>query len=101
MEFSVGEMTRRLDTVRSRVGAAGVDCMLIAGTENFSYFVGVPISLYQSRRPWAALIPVEAERVAIMRGPESGPLAITLRQNGFFPTVEGYPFPVSSELPRR
>jgi Xaa-Pro aminopeptidase len=101
MEFSVGEMTRRLDTVRSRMAAAGVDCMLITGTENFSYFVGVPISLYQSRRPWAALIPVEADPVAIMRGPESGPLAITLRQNGFFPTVEGYPFPVSTELPRR
>ena len=99
MEFSVGEMTRRLDTVRSRMAAAGVDCLLVTGTENFSYFVGVPISLYQSRRPWAALIPVEAEPVAVMRGPS--PSALTLERNGFFRAVETYGFPVSTELPRR
>src|SRR5436189_8967 len=31
MEFSAEEMTRRLETVRTRMDAAGIDCMLITG----------------------------------------------------------------------
>src|SRR5437016_5306236 len=99
MEFSVEEMSRRLETVRTRMDAAGIDCMLITGIENFSYFVGVPVGLYQSRRPWCALIPLRAEPVVVMRGPSA--TTLTLQRNGFFQHVEGYDWPVSVGLPPR
>ena len=98
MEFSVDEMTRRLDTVRKRMDAARVDCLLVSGPENFSYFTGVPASIHQTRRPSVALIPLAAEPVALMK---EGPVAFTQEHRGFFRNVQGYPFPVSRELPRR
>lgn len=98
MEFSIQEMRRRLDTVRRRMNAAGVDCLLVSGNENFSYFAGVPASLHQTRRPSVAVIPLTGEPVALMK---EGPVALTLQHRGFFSNVQGYPFPVSRELPPR
>ncbi len=97
MEFSVTEMNRRLDAVRTRMAAAGIDCLFISGIENFSYFVGVPGSLYQTRRPWCALIPLAGEPVAVMK---EGAPAATLERHGFFRAIETYRLPVSAELPR-
>jgi Xaa-Pro aminopeptidase len=99
MEFSVGEMTRRLDGVRTKMAPAGVDCMLITGVENFSYFVGVPVSLYQTRRPWCAVIPLTADPVALVK--EGGAMPTTLKRHGFFRHVETYAFPVAEDLPRK
>jgi Xaa-Pro aminopeptidase len=96
MEFSKKEMTRRLETVRAQMDAAGIDCLLITGLENFCYFVGVHASLYQTRRPWCAVIPLRSEPVAVMR---EGWVALTLKRNGFFQNVVGYEFPVSREVP--
>jgi Xaa-Pro aminopeptidase len=97
VEFSIQEMTRRLDTVRARMDAVGVDCLFITGIENFSYFVGVPISLYQHRRPWCLLIPLQAEPVVIMKGPNAS--SFTAELNGFVRSFRHYDFPVSEELP--
>jgi Xaa-Pro aminopeptidase len=96
MEFSHAEMTRRLEAIRAGMDAAGVDCLLVTGVENFSYFVGVPSSLYQTRRPWCALIPLAGEPVAVMK---EGAPAATLERNGFFRSIEPYPLPVSEHLP--
>jgi Xaa-Pro aminopeptidase len=96
MEFSHLEMTRRLETLRTRMDAAGIDCLFVTGVENFSYFVGVPNSLYQTRRPWCALIPLTGEPVAVMK---EGAPAATLERNGFFRTIEPYPLPVADHLP--
>lgn len=96
MEFSIEEMTRRLDTVRTKMDATGIDCLLITGIENFRYFVGVPVSLYQSRRPWCAVIPLNLEPVAFMK---EGSVALTLKRHGFFRNIVPYQFPVSRELP--
>jgi Xaa-Pro aminopeptidase len=98
MEFSHEEMTRRLDTARRKMVAAGVDCLMVTGVENFSYFVGVPVSLHQTRRPWCALIPLAAEPVVLAK---AGNVADTVAAEGFFPNVVGYSFPVAAELPRR
>lgn len=73
----------------------GIDCLLISGVENFSYFVGVPTSLYQSRRPWIALLPANAETVAMIKDG----IAVTLEEHGFIDHVEPYALPVSAELP--
>jgi len=99
MEFSVEEMTRRLDAARRKMDAAGVDCLLVTGVENFSYFVGVPTSLYQTRRPWSALIPLTSEPVVLVK--EGGALPTTFQRHGFFPNVETYAFPVATEWPRK
>jgi Xaa-Pro dipeptidase len=97
MEFSVEEMTQRLTRLRAAMDGAGMDCMLITGIENFSYFSGVPTSLYQSRRPWCAVIPLSGEPVALMK---QGAAAKSLELQGFFKHVQTYALPVSSELPR-
>jgi len=100
VEFSVEEMSRRLETVRTRMDAVGIDCMLITGVENCSYFVGVPVGgLFQTRRPWCVLIPVRSEPVVVMRGPSA--TARTVQLNGFVKRVEGYAFPVASGLPNK
>jgi Xaa-Pro aminopeptidase len=98
MQFSLKEMRRRLDTVRQKMEAAGMNALLITGIENFSYFVGVPVSLYQSRRPWCVLIPLESEPVVLAK---EGNVANTVAEEGFFREVVGYPFPVALELPPR
>jgi Xaa-Pro dipeptidase len=96
MEFTREEMSRRLETVRTKMDETGIDCMLITGIENFCYFVGVPFSLYQSRRPWCVVIPLESEPVVVcMDGIES-----TVECAGFFRHVETYRLPVSLELPQ-
>jgi Xaa-Pro aminopeptidase len=99
MEFSVGEMTRRLKAAREKMDAAGIDCLMITGVENFSYFVGVPISLYQTRRPWCALVPLRSDPVALVK--EGGALPTTLKRHGFFRDVETYGFPVADQMPRK
>lgn len=97
MEFTITEMDRRLHTVRTRMQAADVDCLMVTGVENFCYFAGVPVALYQERRPWCALIPLEREPVAFtMEGTH-----VTLERQGYFRDVQAYSLPVSPNLTTR
>jgi Xaa-Pro aminopeptidase len=97
VEFSRDELERRLTEARRLMDAEGIDCLLISGVENFSYFVGVPTSLYQSRRPWVALLPANGETIGFIKDG----IAVTLREHGFLDEVEPYALPVSTELPVR
>jgi len=94
MEFSVVEMERRLEAVRRGLQAARVDCLMVTGIQNFCYFAGVPVALYQERRPWCALIPVDHDPIAFtMAGTH-----VTLERQGFIKDVQSYALPVSPNL---
>jgi len=94
MEFSAAELAARLERARHGMAAARMDCLLISGIENFCYFSGVPMFLYQHRRPWCALIPLDREPVVLhLKGMEA-----THRGQGFLTNVETYQFPVSVGL---
>jgi len=97
MKFSSQEMKRRLETARVKMQEKGIDCLMVTGIENFSYFTGVPVELYQHRRPWCALIPIEGEPVVITtRGIDR-----TVKSWCFFKVRESYVLPVSENLPRK
>lgn len=90
--FPADELEARTRRARELMEIAGIDCLLITSVENFCYFVGVPASLYQTRRPWALLLPVDrAPIVLTLAG-----IIDTVRGQGGVEDVRTYTFPASN-----
>lgn len=98
MEFESAEIEDRIAKARALMEHQQLDCLLLTGVENVSYFTGISTALYQSRRPWVVLLPAAGDPIAFMK---AGPVAISMAAGSIVRDVEEYPFPVSGTLPRQ
>jgi Xaa-Pro aminopeptidase len=74
-----------------------VDCLFLTGVENFSYFNGTATTLYQQRRPWCLLLPLETDPIVLtMAGTD-----VTLLAEGYVKDVRSYELPVTPNLSQR
>jgi Xaa-Pro aminopeptidase len=66
-EFPPAEYRRRVDALRRRMAAAGVDCLFLTSEKNIRYLTGFHSQTWVSpTRPRYVLFPVEGEPVAVV-----------------------------------
>lgn len=91
-DFPAAELDLRHSRARELMIQRGLDCLLITGVDNFCYFVGVPTSLYQTRRPWCLILPLDGPPTVVALGG----VADAMRGQGHVQDVRGYSFPASN-----
>src|SRR5262245_63764596 len=89
-EFPPAEYRRRLEAIRHRMIAAGIDCLFLTSEKNIRYVTGFHSQTWVSpTRPRYVLLPVEGEPIAVV--PTSN--AAGIRATTWLDDVRTWPAP--------
>ncbi len=87
MDFAAQEYEVRLRRARELMSKDGLDALLVTGIENYAYFTGVPIDVYNPYRPWCAIIPLNEDPMLVI----STVLKETHAQESHYQNIKYFP----------